>query len=180
MAVVACRECREDVSALAKCCPSKASKLTMKKAVGLILTIGVAFVTGTAQADIFRCSGPDGRTVYQEAPCSSGTQKKIDDSQVKAKQKIDSGGSEEQEEAKKVKSLKWCIADSQCDAAIYVMYLRGMRKFVVVDTFGAPSSVQNIGGEEIHYFNVPTSEGRKRARLQVIYSFGKVDRVSAF
>ncbi len=171
----------ESAYAVAKCCPlAKAPKLTKKKAAGLILAMGVALTSGTARADIFRCSGPDGRTVYQEAPCSSGPQKKIDDSQAKSKQKIDSGGSEEQEETRRAKMLKWCMAGNECDVASYVMYLRGMRKFVVIDTFGAPSSVQNIGGEEIHYFNVPTSEGRKRARLQIVYSFGKVDRVSAF
>lgn len=38
-----------------------------------------------------------------------------------------------------------------------------------MDHLGAPASVQNIGGREIEYFNVPTTDGRKRARLQVSY-----------
>ena len=47
--------------------------------------------------------------------------------------------------------------------------LRGKPRSFVTDNLGEPASVQNIGGREIHYFNVPTTDGRKRARLQLSY-----------
>jgi len=35
-------------------------------------------------ADVYRCTLPDGRTVYQEFPCSAGQQKAIDDRKAQA------------------------------------------------------------------------------------------------
>ena len=38
----------------------------------------VAFAISGAHADVFRCTGSDGKTVYQETPCATGVQRQVD------------------------------------------------------------------------------------------------------
>lgn len=151
-----------------------------KTMLGGALSACLLLASSAAYADVYRCSGADGRTVYQEAPCTTGSQRKLDDAPAKARQSAEVAGNNEQEEVRKAGMLKWCLSGNKCDAATYAMYLRGMRKFLVIETLGPPASVQNIGGDEVQYFNVPTSEGRMKARLQVIYLYGKADKVNAY
>ena len=62
----------------------------------------------------------------------------------------------------------------------YPRVLRGKSRFFVFDTLGDAVSEQNIGGREIEYFNVPTTDGRKRARLQLSYKNFAVDTVNVY
>jgi hypothetical protein len=138
--------------------------------------LGLAMMWGgsVAWADVFRCTGADGKTVYQQSPCATGAQKTVDDSnsryearqrQIREAQKREQSGELE----KHAKLLRACLEDKICEADSYPLFLRGKPRSFVTDNLGEPASVQNIGGREIHYFNVPTTDGRKRARLQVSY-----------
>ena len=40
----------------------------------------MAWGVGSAHADVYRCTGADGKTIYQQSPCTTGTQKTVDDS----------------------------------------------------------------------------------------------------
>ena len=137
---------------------------------GLALTWGGS----VAWADVYRCTGADGKTVYQQSPCITGAQKTVDDShsrfeaqqrQIREAQKRE--GVEEL--GQHAKLLRGCLEHKVCEADTYPRLLRGKPRNFVTDNLGDPASVQNIGGREIHYFNVPTTDGRKRARLQLSY-----------
>lgn len=138
--------------------------------------LGLSLMWGgsVAWADVYRCTGADGKTVYQQSPCATGVQKTVDDSnsryearqrQVLEAQKREASGELE----KHAKLLRACLQDKICEADSYPLFLRGKPRSFVTDNLGEPASVQNIGGREIHYFNVPTTDGRKRARLQLSY-----------
>ena len=141
-----------------------------------VVCLGLAMMWGgsVAWADVFRCTGADGKTVYQQSPCATGAQKTVDDSnsryearqrQIREAQKREQSGELE----KHAKLLRACLEDKICEADSYPLFLRGKPRSFVTDNLGEPASVQNIGGREIHYFNVPTTDGRKRARLQLSY-----------
>ena len=78
------------------------------------------------------------------------------------------------------KLLRGCLEHRGCDVGTYPRVLRGKSRFFVFDTLGDPVSEQNIGGREIEYFNVPTTDGRKRARLQLSYKNFAVDTVNVY
>ena len=48
----------------------------------------IAWGVGSAHADVFRCTGADGKTVYQESPCATGAQKALDDRDHRQREKI--------------------------------------------------------------------------------------------
>lgn len=139
--------------------------------------LGLAMMWGggsVAWADVYRCTGADGKTVYQQSPCATGAQKTLDDSnsryearqrQILETQKQEASGELE----KHAKFLRACVQDKICESDTYRLFLRGKPRSFVTDNLGEPASVQNIGGSDIHYFNVPTTDGRKRARLQLSY-----------
>jgi len=137
---------------------------------GLVLTWGGS----VAWADVYRCTGADGKTVYQQSPCTTGAQKTVDDShsrfEAQQRQIRDAQRREGVEElGQHAKLLRGCLEHKVCEADTYPRLLRGKPRSFVTDNLGEPASVQNIGGREIHYFNVPTTDGRKRARLQLSY-----------
>ena len=139
----------------------------------------LGLVTVAAKADVYRCTGADGKTVYQESPCASGAQKTMDDSNTRARQKIEAQKREEQAELRSdARLLRSCIEDKICEADTYPRLLRGKSRAFVNENLGDPASVQNIGGSAIHYFNVPTTDGRKRARLQLRYVNFAVESVN--
>ena len=53
-------------------------KQAMKQAVLVALMLWLC--PFAAKADVYRCTGADGKTVYQQSPCTTGTQKTVDDS----------------------------------------------------------------------------------------------------
>ena len=138
------------------------------------VAVAMACGVGVAHADVYRCTGADGKTVYQQSPCAVGAQKTVDDShsrfeaqqrQIREAQKRE--GVEELETH--AKRLRGCLEHKACEADTYPKLLRGKPRSFVMDNLGEPASVQNIGGREIHYFNVPTTDGRKRARRHLSY-----------
>ena len=152
-----------------------------------VVCLGLAMMWGgsVAWADVFRCTGADGKTVYQQSPCATGAQKTVDDSnsryearqrQIREAQKREQSGELE----KHAKLLRACLEDKICEADSYPLFLRGKPRSFVNDVLGDPASVQNIGGSEIEYFNVPTTDGRKRARLQLSYKNFAVESVNVY
>jgi hypothetical protein len=145
----------------------------------------MAWCVGSAHADVYRCTGADGKTVYQQSPCATGAQKTVDDSnsrfearqrQILEAQKREASGELE----KHAKLLRACLEDKICEADSYPLFLRGKPRSFVNDVLGDPASVQNIGGREIHYFNVPTTDGRKRAKIQLSYKNFAVESVNVY
>lgn len=138
--------------------------------------LGFVLIWGSsvAWADVYRCTGADGKAAYQQSPCATGTQKTVDDSnsrfEARQRQILEAQKREGSEELEKhAKLLRGCLEHKVCEAGTYPRLLRGKLQSFVTDHLGDPASVQNIGGREIHYFNVPTTDGRKRARLQLSY-----------
>ena len=134
----------------------------------------MAWGVGSAHADVYRCTGADGKTIYQQSPCTTGTQKTVDDShsrfEAQQRQIREAQKREEVEElGQHAKLLRGCLEHKVCEADTYPRLLRGKPRSFVTDNLGDPASVQNIGGREIHYFNVTTTDGRKRARLKLSY-----------
>lgn len=171
-------------------CRIYAAKLKAFKNGGSDVNVKIFFVAaamawgvGSAHADVFRCTGADGKTVYQQSPCTTGTQKTVDDSnsrfearqrQILEAQKRERAGELEND----AKLLRGCIEDKICATDTYPRLLRGKPRSFVMDNLGDPAAVQNIGGREIEYFHVPTTDGRKRARLQLSYKNFAVDTVN--
>ncbi len=123
---------------------------------------------------MYSCTGADGKTVYQQSPCTTGAQKTVDDSnsrfEARQRQILDAQKREEEGDLKlDAEKVRGCLKLEWCKSGTYISLLRGKPRSFVNDTLGAPASVQNIGGREIEYFNVPTTDGRKRARLQISY-----------
>lgn len=143
--------------------------------------VGLAMMWGGSivWADVYRCTGVDGKTVYQQSPCATGAQKTVDDSTTRARQKIEAQKREEQAELQSdARLLRSCVEDKICESDTYPRLLRGKSRAFVNENLGDPASVQNFGGRETHYFNVPTADGRKRARLQLNYKNFAVDTVN--
>lgn len=152
----------------------------------------MAWGVGSAHADVFRCTGADGKTVYQESPCATGAQKAVDDSSARAKQRAEVEKREaaardaeleakrDEEVGRKMEQLRACVREKSCSSYTYVSLLEGQNVGFVNETLGKPESVQMIGGRSTDYFTVPTSDGRKRARLQVVYKGFVIDRVNVY
>lgn len=58
----------------------------MKQAALVACLLGLLSVG--AKADVFRCTGADGKTVYQESPCATGSQKALDDRDHRQREKV--------------------------------------------------------------------------------------------
>jgi hypothetical protein len=82
---------------------------------GLVLTWGGS----VAWADVYRCTGADGKTVYQESPCATGAQKALDDRDHRQREKIvQEQKAEADRKSQQAADLKkqWaaCQADKSC------------------------------------------------------------------
>ena len=72
-----------------------------------------------AWADVFRCTGANGKTVYQESPCASGAQKALDDRDHRERERIArERKAEEDRKGQQAADMKkqWaaCQADKSC------------------------------------------------------------------
>lgn len=61
------------------------------------VVVGVFATVTPAQADLYRCHLSDGRTAYQQVPCSSGRQIAIDEREAQARQNAETKMREERE-----------------------------------------------------------------------------------
>lgn len=180
-------------------CRIYAAKFKALKNGGSDVNVKIFFVAaaiaggvGSANADVYRCTGADGKTVYQQSPCTSGSQKAVDDSNARAKQRAEIERREAEardaemeakrdvEVGRKMEQLRACLREKSCSSYTYVSLLEGQNVGFVNETLGKPESVQMVGGRSTDYFTVPTSDGRKRARLQVVYKGLVIDRVNAY
>ncbi len=153
----------------------------------------MAWGAGAAHADVYRCKGADGKTVYQQSPCTTtGEQKAVDDSNARARQRAEVEKREaetreaereskrDEEGGRKMEQLRLCLQEKSCSSYTYVSLLEGQNVGFVNETLGKPESVQRIGGISTDYFTVPTSDGRKRTRLQLVYKGVIIDRVNVY
>ena len=77
------------------------------------------FIGSVAWADVFRCTGANGKTVYQESPCATGAQKALDDRDHRERERIARERKAEedrkrQQAADMNKQWAACQADKSC------------------------------------------------------------------
>lgn len=154
-----------------------------------VLLAGAAM---SAWADVYRCTAPDGSVAYQQSPCAAGTQKTIDDADTKARQRAQAQQREAAAQAaqalaqrvadtrRQMQEVRVCLQKKSCSAMQWAMLLEGQNLGFVAETLGKADSTQYIAGELIDHFTVPTTDGRKRARLQLNYKGLTIDRVSLY
>lgn len=204
MAMTTCKECGKQVSTEAKACPHcGAPAPAKKKAKGgigkwllIVFAIGVvaAILPKQDKATPVASAPPKVPTVRAaEAPKASapieeklteGQQKALDEVRAStarlAKLSADAREQWDAQTKEDAKLLRGCLEHQVCDSGTYPRLLREKPRAFVNDILGEPASVQNIGGREIEYFNVPTTDGRKRARLQLTYKNFAVDSVNVY
>lgn len=88
--------------------------------IAFVIAILPVLLSTNAQADVFRCSLPDGRTVYQERPCTVGVEKAIDDRDTRRSERAAQMRKDEEQLRLKVaqeEKIKWdrCEAEKSCD-----------------------------------------------------------------
>ena len=97
----------------------------------------MAWSVGSANADVYRCTGADGKTVYQQSPCAAGNQKAVDDSNARAKQRaegekreaemqdVEREAKRDEEVGRKMEQLRVCLREKSCSSFAYVLLLEG-------------------------------------------------------
>ena len=101
----------------------------------LAVFIGVVMmgVGSAAWADIYRCTSSDGKTIYQESPCTNGAQKVIDDTELRQRDKLVQKRKEEDDrKAQRAAELKkqWASCQSN-NSCVDLCYGAGERLAVV-------------------------------------------------
>lgn len=91
----------------------------------VLLGAMVAFALSGAHADVFRCTGSDGKTVYQETPCATGVQKPIDDRDSRQRERVaQERKADEERQHKRTVELRqqWatCQAKNNCVDYCYI------------------------------------------------------------
>lgn len=204
MAMTTCKECGKQVSTEAKACPHcGAAAPAKKKAKGgigkwllIVFAIGVIaailpkqdkappVASAPQKAPTVRAMEPPKVAAPSEEKLTEGQQKALDEIKAHSarldKLAADSREQWDAETKADAKLLRACLEHQGCESGTYARLLREKPRAFVNDILGDPASVQNIGGREIHYFNVPTTDGRKRARLQVSYTNFSVDTINVY
>ena len=204
MAMTTCKECSKQVSTEAKACPhcgtSAPAKKKAKGGIGkwllIVFAIGVvaAILPKQDKATPVASAPPKAPTVraveVPKAPApieeklTEGQQKALDEVRAStarlAKLSADAREQWDAETKEDAKLLRGCLEHQVCDSGTYPRLLREKPRTFVNDILGEPASVQNIGGREIEYFNVPTTDGRERAKLQLSYKNFAVDSVNVY
>lgn len=147
-----------------------------------LLTVG-GLMSANAHADLYKCV-QNGKASYQQTPCgSSGTQQLVDDTDSRRKAQSSMRESEaDQDRTKKISVIKQCVADKDCETSMYLYLIKALKMAGYVEkALGKAESIQAFGTKEIHYYTVPTSDGRRKARLQITYSAGwEIESANAF
>ena len=204
MALTTCKECEKPVSTDAKTCPHcgtlAPAKRKAKGGIGkwllIVFAIGVVAAmlpkqdkvppaaSAPPKAPTVRAAEAPKAPAPKEEKLTEGQQKVLDE--IKAHtarlEKLSADARENWDSATKedAKLLRGCLEHQVCDSGTYPRLLRDKPRAFVNDILGDPESVQNIGGREIEYFNVPTTDGRKRARLQLSYKNFAVDTANVY
>jgi hypothetical protein len=204
MAMTTCKECGKQVSTKAKTCPHcGAAAPAKKKANGgvgkwllMVFAIGVfaAILSKQDKASPIASAPPKAPTVRAVEPpkAAAPSEEKLTEGQQKALNEIKAhsarldklaADSREQWDAKTkadAQLLRACLEHQGCESGTYARLLHEKPRAFVNDILGDPASVQNIGGREIHYFSVPTTDGRKQARLQLSYTNFTVESINVY
>lgn len=204
MAMTACKECGKAVSTEAKTCPHCGTSAPAKKkgkggigkwlliafAIGLVVMIlpkrdkATPVASAPQKAPAVRATEAPKAPAPIEEKLTEGQQKALDEVRAStarlAKLSADAREQWDAQTKEDAKLLRGCLEHQVCDSGTYPRLLREKPRAFVNDILGDPASVQNIGGREIEYFNVPTTDGRKRARLQLSYKNFAVDSVNVY
>lgn len=91
----------------------------------LILYVMLIFAAGTAHADVFRCESANGKVVYQESPCGTGSQRALDNRDQQSREKdAQARKVDEQRQREQVSDVRqrWaaCKAKNDCVDFCYV------------------------------------------------------------
>jgi len=80
---------------------------------GAVIALALLLPSSAVHADVFRCTGTDGKTVYQATPCAAGTQKALDDRESRARERASDAKKAESDQNQK----KWlkCEEKKNCD-----------------------------------------------------------------
>lgn len=203
--MTACKECGKAVSTGAKTCPHCGTSAPAKKkgkggisnkwllivfAIGLVAAIlpkqdkATTAASAPQRAPAVRAAEAPKAPAPIEEKLTEGQQKALDEVRASAARlaKLSADAREQWDAQTKedAKLLRGCLEHQVCDSGTYPRLLREKPRAFVNDILGEPASVQNIGGLEIEYFNVPTTDGRKRARLQLSYKNFAVDSVNVY
>lgn len=147
------------------------------------LLAATGLLSSSAHADLYKCV-QNGKASYQQTPCGSvGSQQLVDDTDSRRKAQSSMRESEaDQDRAKKISVIKQCVADKDCEASMYLYLVKALKMAGYVEkALGRAENVQVMGSKEIHYYTVPTSDGRRKARLQITYSAGwEIESANAF
>ena len=203
MAIATCKECGKQVSTEAKACPHCGATAPAKKskggvgkwllivfAIGLVAAIlpkkdkATPVASAPQKAPTVRVAEAPTAPAPIEEKLTEGQQKVLDDIRAHTARltKLSDDARElwDAETKADAKLLRGCLEHQVCDSGTYPRLLREKPRAFVNDILGVPASVQNIGGREIEYFNVPTTDGRKRAKLQLSYKNFAVDTVNVY
>lgn len=204
MAMTTCKECGKQVSTEARACPHcGAAAPAKKKAKGgigkwllIVFAIGVVaailpkqdkappVASAPQKAPTVRAAEPPKAAAPSEEKLTEGQQKALDEIKAHSarldKLATDSREQWDAETKADAKLLRACLEHQGCESSTYARLLREKPRAFVNDILGDPASVQNIGGREIHYFSVPTTDGRKQARLQLSYTNFSVDTINVY
>ena len=204
MAMTACKECGKAVSTGAKTCPHCGTSAPAKKkgkggigkwlliafVIGLVVMIlpkkdkAATAASAPQKAPAVRATEAPKAPAPIEEKLTEGQQKALDEVRAStarlAKLSADAREQWDAQTKEDAKLLRGCLEHQVCDSGTYPRLLREKPRAFVNDILGDPASVQNIGGREIEYFNVPTTDGRKRAKLQLSYKNFAVDSVNVY
>ncbi|MBL8481506.1 MAG: hypothetical protein JNJ60_04880 [Rhodocyclaceae bacterium] len=138
-----------------------------------LLLCGTLVLWATAaQADIHKCT-LNGRTTFQQTPCNEGHGSPGLD-EIAARERALAArreGLADKERATIVGGLKDCVTRKDCEAARFRSLLAELKTAAHVEqALGKPESVQSYQSKELHYYVVPTADGRKKAMLQIRYA----------
>ena len=204
MAMTTCKECGKQVSTEARACPHCGAEAPAKKkakgGIGkwllIVFAIGVVaailpkqdkappVASAPQKALTVRAAEPPKAAAPSEEKLTEGQQKALDEIKAHSarldKLAADSREQWDAETKADAKLLRACLEHQGCESGTYARLLREKPRAFVNDILGDPASVQNIGGREIHYFSVPTTDGRKQARLQLSYTNFSVDTINVY
>lgn len=204
MAMTTCKECGKSVSTDAKTCPHCGTSAPAKKkgkggigkwllivfAIGMVAAIlpkqdkVTPVASAPAKAPTVRVAETPKAPAPKEEKLTEAQQKVLDEVRAHSarldKLRADAREQWDAETKEDAKLLRACLEHQGCESDTYARLLREKPRAFVNDILGDPASVQNIAGREIHYFNVPTTDGRKRARIQLSYANFAVESVNVY
>lgn len=154
----------------------------------LLTVMSVICIGGFAQAQVYKCV-VDGKTVYQGSPCAAGVPV-VGDTPWDRERKREEALKEQRDQQKRrdeaimkdregllrmqMQYLKSC-KETECDADLLGMRLRGLSQEELTSAIGEPNQVQRLASGDLWYFAVPIRDrdGLRTRRVQIGFGHGQ-------